>query len=623
MRRPSISTRHADINQGVWLHQQGRLAEAERIYKQVLQREPRNANALHLLGVAALQGGQAARAVDLIGRSIALQPDLAEAHCNRGLALQQAGRIAEAIASYDRAIVLNPRDADAHSNRGLALEMLRRHDEALASYDRAVALNPKLAEAHNNRGNALRALGRYQEALEAHGKAIALQPDYAGAHYNHGNALLALQRPAEAIASYDTAIALRPDHAEAYSNRGHALRDLRRFQEALDSYDRAIALRPDIAEIHNNRGAMLQALKQPAQAVAGFDRAIALRPDYAEAYNSRGTALQDLNRSDEALASYRRSIALRPDYADAYTNQALCLLRMGCFAEGWKLFEWRKRRPEAMAARAYRQPLWLGEPDVAGKTVFLYWEQGLGDTLQFCRYATLVAQRGARVILEVQQPLVGFLSQLGPEIEVIGPGQAPTEFDYHCPLLSLPLAFGTDAATIPSTQSYLQADPALAAGWHDRFGEKRPRIGLAWSGGERYSIDFSRSMDFSTAAPLLEFDATWVCVQYEIRPHDLASVIDDGRISFPGEAIKDFSEQAALLDTLDLVITVDTVVGHLTAAMGKQVWLLLAYNSDWRWLLGRDDSPWYPSVRLFRQQEPAPWSGLIDRVRNELSSTFG
>ena len=413
--KPAAAALQAKLNQGMALHRQGKLADAERCYGEVLQRQPEHFGALHLLGVIARQTRRTERAVELI----------------------------------KRAIGLNPKVAEAHSNLGNALMDLKRSAEALASYDRA----------------------------------IALKPDYAEAHYNRGNALMDLTRPAEALASYDRAIALKPDFAEAHSNRGNALRDLKRPAEALASYEKAIALKPDDAAAHNNRGTALRDLKRPEEALASYDKAIALKPDYAEAHSNRGNALRDLKRFAEALASYDKAIALKPDFAEAHWNQSLCLLLMGHFEQGLRQYEWRKKRDKPIGVRSYPQPVWLGEENIAGKTLFIYWEQGLGDTIQFCRYAKLVEARGAKVIMSVQQPLCGLLKQISPTIQILKPNENPTDFDYHCPLLSLPLALGTTLETIPAEQQYLKTDEELRSIWSARLPPKtKPRIGVVWSG---------------------------------------------------------------------------------------------------------------------------------------------
>jgi len=644
-----------DLDKGLALHAQGRLPDAERSYRHVLQRQPGNFVALHMLGLVALQTGRSETAVRLIGKAIALQPDYIDAYNNRGLALHELGRFEEAMANFDKAIALQPDDADLHSNRGLALEAQKRPAEALASYDQAIALRPDFPEAHNNRGNTLQSLQRPEEALLAHGKAIALRPDYAAAHFNNGNAFRLLGRFAEAVtcydkaitlqsdyaaahsnrglalqalllweeavASYDRAIALRPTMAEAYNNRGTALQAAKRFEEALASYDRATAIRHGYAEAWNNRGTVLQSLRRPEDALRSYSRALKLIPDYAEAYHNRASSLYDLNRSEQALADYDNAIALQPDYAGAYSNKAICLLRMGRFAEAWPLYEWRKRRPEASADRVYPQPLWLGSEDISGKTLFVYWEQGLGDTVQFCRYARLVEACGARVILQVQRPLVRLLQQLSPTIEIIGPEQSPTDFDCHCPLLSLPLAFGTEVSTIPTLGQPFRTDERLRDAWAARVPSTRcPRVGIAWRGGTDFKNDYSRSIDLKTFRALLHPAIDWICIQKELRPEDQA-IMADTNVHFFGDQLVDFADTAALLEQIDRVVTVDTSVGHVAAAIGKPVWLLLPYNSDWRWLLNRSDTPWYPTVRLIRQSQPGSWDEVLERAKLELGLT--
>ena len=621
--KPAAAALQAKLNQGMALHRQGKLADAERCYGEVLQRQANHFDALHLLGVIARQTRRTERGVELIKRAIGLNPKVAEAHSNLGNAFRDLKRPAEALASYDKAIALKPDYAVAHSNRGNALRDLKRPAEALASYDKAIALKPDVAVAHYNRGNALMDLKQPAEALASYDRAIALKPDDAETHYNRGNALMDLKRPEEALASYDKAIALKPDYAVAHSNRGNALRDLKRPAEALASYDKAIALKPDVAVAHYNRGNALMDLKRPEEALASYDKAIALKPDYAAAHSNRGNALMDLKRPAEALASYDRAIALRPGYASGHWNQSLCLLLIGHFEQGWRQYEWRKKRDEPIGVRSYPQPVWLGEENIAGKTLFIYSEQGLGDTIQFCRYAKLVEARGAKVIMSVQQPLRGLLKQISPTIPILKPNEKPTDFDYHCPLQSLPLALGTTLETIPREQQYLKTDEELRSVWSARLPPKtKRRIGVVWSGSPTYKNDRYRSMELQQFLAIFSPDADWVCLQKEIREKDFAIFWQFGRIAFFGDDLRDFSDTAALLDLMDLVITTDTGVAHLAGAMGKPVWILLPYNPDWRWLLDRNDSPWYPSARLFRQQQIGNWATVTDQVKNELRSTI-
>jgi hypothetical protein len=295
---------------------------------------------------------------------------------------------------------------------------------------------------------------------------------------------------------------------------------------------------------------------------------------------------------------------------------------LGRFEQGWHEYEWRKRIDDPVADRQYPQPLWLGAEDIQGKTVFLWWEQGFGDTIQFCRYARLVEARGARVIMSVQQSLRDLLTQISPTIEIIGPDDTPTHFDYHCPLMSLPLALATTLETIPSAQRYIESYEDRRADWAARLPPKtKPRIGVVWSGSSTHKI-YNRSMPLESLLPILSPGADWTCLQKELGEKDVAALKQDGRIAFFGDALKDFSDTAALLDLTDLVITIDTGLAHLAGALGKPVWILLPNNANWRWLLDRQDSPWYPSARLFRQQKIGDWAGLIDQVKGELRSVI-
>jgi Tfp pilus assembly protein PilF len=515
-----------------------------------------------------------------------------DATLKEGFALHQRGKLADAERAYRAVLKRQPNNFDALQQLGLIAILTQRIEPGVELLKKAIRLNGKVASVHNNLGNALLGLKRLEEAVASYDRAIALKPDYALAYYNRGDALLGLKRPEEAVASYDWAIALKPDFAEAHSNRGNALRDLNRLEEA-------------------------------EEAVASYHRAIALKPDFADAYSNRGNALLDLRRPEEAVASYDRAIALKPDYADAYYNQSLSFLKMGQYEQGWRQYEWRKRTKEPIASRSFPQPAWLGEQDIFTKTLFLWWEQGFGDTIQFCRYAKLVEARGARVIMEVQRPLYRLLRQLSSHMQLILPGEKPGAFDYHCPMLSLPLAFRTTAETIPSAARYLSADEKLVAEWSSRLMPKtKPRIGLIWSGGTAHKNDRSRSIDLAMCLPLLNHDAHWVSLQKEIREKDRTALQQVVGLHFFGDDLEDFSDTAALVSLMDLIITVDTSVAHLAAAMGKSVWILLPYNSDWRWLLDRDDSPWYPTVRLFRQERIGDWAGVIREVNQFLSLLF-
>jgi tetratricopeptide (TPR) repeat protein len=607
------------------LHQAGRLAEAEKTYHQILAAQPDHFDSLHLLGIIFHQRGDHARALRQIDLALKKNPNNIAALNNRGIALKELKRFEEALASYDRALALWPDYAEALLGRGYALKELKRFEEALTSYDRAVAMRPDYAEAHANRGNVLYELERFEEALASYDRALAIRPDFAEAHANRGSALHELKRFEEALASQDRALALRPDHAEAHYNRGNALHKLKRFEEALASYERALALRPDYVEALANRGVTLHDLRRFEEALASYDRALAVRPDYAEAFVDQGDTLCALKRFEEALASYDRAIALRPDYVEAHCHEGMCRMLIGDFERGWPKLElgWIavRQRP---AMRNFSQPLLHGSNELNGKTVLLHAEQGFGDVIQFCRYVPRVADQGARVIFEVYEPLHELMGTLPGVAQIVSTGKPLPDFDMHCPLLSLPLALGAGSATILSQTPYLRASPQAVMDWNGRLGPRnRPRIGLAWSGRPSHSNDHNRSIRLSSLLPpLAGFNATYVSLQREVREGDALVLQGRGDVLHFGEELTNFSDTAALIANLDLVISVDTSVAHLAGALAKPVWILLPFIPDWRWVLDRDDSPWYPTARLFRQDETRGWDNVMARVQAALDDYF-
>jgi tetratricopeptide (TPR) repeat protein len=467
---------------------------------------------------------------------------------------------------------------------------------------------------------------RLDEALASYDRALAVQPDHAEVLCNRGTTLHELRRFDEALASYDRALAGQPNHAVVLCNRGVTLYELRRFDDALASYDRALALRPDYAGALYNRGIALYQLDRFDEALASYDRALAVRPNYAEALRNRGNTLHELQRFNEALASYNRALALRPDHAGAHVNKSVLQLLNGDFAAGWREYEWRWKRTRSdrnlrLLKRDFAQPLWLGQTAIAGKTILLHSEQGFGDTIQFCRYAPLVAGCGARVLLEVPAPLKDLMASLAGVAEVVAAPAKLPDFDLHCPLLSLPLAFGTSLDTIPARTPYLFAAAAKTSAWRARLGAReKPRVGLVWAGEPGKRIDRMRSLEFDQLAPILRITG---CEFYSLQKgeHALAQLRNSAlrqRVVDCADDLHDFSDTAALIDNLDLIIAVDTSVAHLAGALGKPFWLLNRYNTCWRWLIDRDDSPWYPTARLFRQNAPGDWSGVISRVVVEL-----
>jgi hypothetical protein len=393
----------------------------------------------------------------------------------------------------------------------------------------------------------------------------------------------------------------------------------------VESYERAIALKPDYAEAYNNRGIALGALDRPADALQSYERAIALRPDYAEAFYNRGNALRELHRHRDAVQSYERAIALKPDYAAAHWNLADCRLLLGDFTLGWQEYEWRWKLEQAShAERDFPQPLWLGAQPLEGRTILLHSELGMGDTLQFCRYAQAVAALGAKVVLEVQPPLLPLLADLDGVAQAVPRGAALPAFDCHCPLMSLPLAFKTDATNIPATIPYLRSDAARVAAWREKLGPKsKPRVGVVWSGSMSQRND-KRSMALVEMLPLVGDWAEWISLQKDVRESDAPLLASRADLRHVGDALQDFADTAAVIELLDVLVTVDTSVPHVAGAMGKPVWILLPFNAhDWRWMLDREDSIWYPTARLFRQAAIGDWASVISQVDAALLRHFG
>jgi len=587
----ALSEISSKLREAAALHQRGLLAPAEAIYLEILDRQPDHFDALHLCGVIAAQTKNPERAVNLISKAIEIDPGIAPAHSNLAGALQQLHRLDEALASYNRAISIKPDYAEAYFNRANVLKDLQRIDAALESYDRATALRADFAPAHLMRGLALHERGMLEPAL----------------------------------ASYDAAIAIDPRHSLAYCNRGIVLRDLRRYEAALASFAAALAIDPRYSEAYCGRGAVLFELGHLNAALSSYESAIAINPDYADAHNNRGLTFLALKQIDTALDSLNRAIAIDENHANAHFNKAYALLLRGDLAAGWREHEWRwKSRSCSSFAerREFSSPLWRGEEYLVGKTLLLHSEQGLGDTLQFCRYAKMAARSGARIILEVQPPLAKLLAGLDGISQVVARGSPLPHFDYQCPLMSLPLVFGTTLETIPHKSAYLKSDPALSAKWRTRLRpDGLPLIGLAWSGRATNRNDRNRSIALGELLDYLPSEYRYVVLQKDVRSGDAITLRSNPRIIHPDDEL-DFYNTAAICECTDLVISVDTSLAHLSGALGKRTWILLPFSPDWRWLTDRTDSPWYSSVTLYRQPRLGDWKSVMEQLRADLIGSF-
>lgn len=498
------------------------------------------------------------------------------------------GRLQEALDGYDRALRSRPRDADSLYNRGVVLNALGRHEDALQSFDAALEMRAHDAAALMNRGNALQSLGRFAAALHSFDQVLEVDARNADAHFNRGNALLAMARNHEALESFDRAIALQPNHPNALLNQGNALAALGRHAESLESCHRLLAFDPDRAEAHYNCG----------------------------------NALRALERDAEAVASYERALALDPGHADAHWNRAWALLSLGDYERGWPEHEWRWKSPRWVSPpQRSSAPRWLGESDPAGRTLLVLSEQGIGDTLMFLRYVPLLALRGARVLLELPRSLERLCAPFRKWAALVFDDEPLPPHELQCPMASLPLEFRTTLQTVPAQIPYLEADPALAAAWKATLAPASGamHVGLVWAGNPKQGSESRRGVGLAPCLPLFDVPGVrWHSLQVGERGAELARLAP-GAATDLSAGLTDFAETAAVIANLDLVLSTDTAVAHLAGAMGKPVWILLMFAADWRWLRGRDDSPWYPGARLFRQANPGDWSGVIGRVKAELA----
>jgi tetratricopeptide (TPR) repeat protein len=611
----------AHFNYGLALADLGRWQAAADSYKNAIRCKGDYAEAYNNQGNALSKLGQYQSAIDSYDGAIRINDDFAEAYNSRGVAFYNLSKHDAALNNFDAALRLRADYAEAHFYRGLALNGLGRFHAALESYDNAIQFEPGNAAAYNNRGILLGKLNWHLTAIESYDKAIQFKADFVEAHINRGVSLRELRQFHAAIKSYDNALQIEPNHSGAYNNRGVALFDLRLLPAAIASYDKAIQFSPDNANAYNNRGMALDYLRHYNEAVESYNRAVDLDPSFADAWSNRGTTLADLGRRAEAVQSYKKAIEINPDHADAHWNMSLCFLQLGNFKRGWAGYEWRwKLTDSELQTRTFAQPLWLGE-SLIGKTILLHADEGFGDALQFCRYAPLLHYQGARVVLEVRNPLVSLLAHLKGVAEVVAYGDVLPSFDVHCPMGSLPRAFNADANTIPLAAGYLRSTAKDLDKWRSKLGDRnKPLIGLAWSGNRKHGNDHNRSVALADLARALPSGFEYVSLQKEMSEADQAVLKSRPDISTFSAELTDFTDTAALCDLVDVVVSVDTSVVHLAGALGRPVWVLLPFNPDWRWLLDRTDSPWYDSTKLYRQERPGDWQSVFERIRTDLES---
>jgi Flp pilus assembly protein TadD len=571
--------------------------------------------------IAALRGGDILGAEVLCRRALEENPENPERLILMALVCFNAGQFDHAVEWATRAIRRDPRP-DYLTTLGTALLNAGRHGEAVNVFDKAVQLKPDDAGLWSDLGDALIAAGRACDAVLCFKRTFQLDPQRANAAFKAGALLREMGQLDEALALFDASNRLQPDHAPTLQLRALTLDGLGRHEEALQDNLRADQLEPNNPATRNDVGYDLMQLGRHAEALCWFDRVLEIQPDFVRAIHNKALCLFQLNRFDEARVVFARLMELDGKNPEAIWDFALLQMLTGDFEAGWVGREARFDLPSVtIPYPSFHQPRWSGDEPVEGKTVLLYADEGIGDSIQFARYAPMVAERGGRVVLVVEKAVRALLSGMNGVAECLSKSDPLPAFDYHCPISSLPLVFRTRLDTIPAAPSYLPSPPPdRIRAWEDRLGARdRLRVGLVWSGNPRHSNDRNRSVPLRALAPLLTVDAMFVSLQKDPRDTDRATLAGTSIVDLTAQ-LADFVDTAALVSCLDLVITVDTSVAHLAAGLGRPTWILLPFTPDYRWLLDRTDSPWYPSVRLFRQTETRDYAGVIERVRAELAS---
>jgi tetratricopeptide (TPR) repeat protein len=642
------------FEKAVEAYEKGDLASANAHCLARLKSRPKDFDALHLLGIVQSRRGSYGAALDTFNKALKLRPNDADLINNRAGALTEAKRYQEALKAYERALEIRPDYASAHNNHGCVLMEMERFEDALSSYGRAVVLDPDNAEFVNNLGRALTRLRRYADALDCYGDALALRPDYDDALINRGVTLSELKRHDEALACFDELLTRASDHADAllyrahvlmgldrfeqaldayddfllarrsdrhevYLNRGFALTKLRRFEEAFKSYEAALARKVDPAEVLIARATTLREMDRVGEAIAEIDRALAMRPDYAEGYKARGFALVHAQRLPEAITSFKRAVELRADLAEADWNLGSLLLLHGNFHQGWRHYESRRTRKGTIWT-TLQGPEWRGEP-LRGKRLLLYAEQGFGDTLQFARFVGVAAGLGAQIIYGVYGPLAELFTAMDGNPIIVRNGETLPPYDYHAPIMSLPFILGLGENEIPADVPYLRADAARVESWKSKLPQSTFRVGIVWQGSKS---DPERWVPLAAFAPLSRVPGVTLIGLQKTDGLEQLEALPPGMIvetlgpSF--DAGPDaFLDSAAVMMNLDLVVSIDTGLAHLAGALACPVWIVLKQIPDWRWMLDRNDSPWYPTARLFRQRQKGEWEPVMKEVAAELA----
>jgi tetratricopeptide (TPR) repeat protein len=643
------------VQQAAQFHTAGRFAEAEPLYRQALARSPANFDAVHLYGVLLSQTKRFEQAETFLRRALQIQPNSAVALSNLGNLLRDQGRPEEALPHLRRAVSLDPKLPAGQQNLGVVLNALEQGVEAEECFRRALTLQPDYPEALNSLGGVLRKAEKLEESAKCYRRALALRPNYAEAYTGLGATLHLQNKSDEALACCRRAVELRPDYPEGHNNLAMAFTALKKYEDAESEVRLALRLKPGYFDARSNLGSVLESLRRHEEAALEYRKAIQLKPKSSSGWMNLGSALRNLRRFDDAkdacrraielspdspmerynlgvvhldlceieqaIASFREAVALKPEMPLPHWGLALALLANGDLEQGWKEYEWRWDCTQFHPTRpSFTQPPWDGSA-LDGKTILLYCEQGMGDAIQFVRYASLLAERGARVIVQCQPSMRRLFATVPGVIATHSPPELLPEFDVHFPLLSLPRMIGTTLQNVPASVPYLFADAEKVEAWKQKLPPTagRLKVGLVWAGNPEHQRDHDRSISLATLAPLADAgEVTFVSLQKGAAALQSPAPPAGMQLLDYTADLADFADTAGLIANLDLVISVDTSVAHLAAAMGKTVWTLLPFAPDWRWLLGRSDSPWYPTMRLFRQPSPGDWGSPIRALAEDL-----
>jgi len=574
----------------VQLQQNNQFNDAESIYRKIIQIDSNHIGAQTMLGMICIQRDRNEEGIQLLKSSL----------------------------------LKDPQQFWAHNSLGVGFLNIRQYDKACASFNRAISMEPNFIEAYFNLAKALNSLEKYEEAISNYSMCISLNSNYADAYNNRGTVYLKnLKEPEKALSDFKIYLKIIPNAWNGFYNIAQCYSELEEYEEAIKNYNRALELNPDNANVYSNKGIVYKSMKRYEDAFKSLDCAIKLKPDLAAAYSNRGLVHSELKQYKTAIKDFDRAIELEPTIGDAYWNKSNLKILEGCYGEGWQLFEWRwKTTFLNLQPRDFKQPLWLGQESITNKIILIHHEQGLGDSIQFSRYIPLLEKYNPKeIILESPQPLISILSSLRGNFKITELGDPLPHFDYYCPIMSLPLAFKTALESIPSEIPYLFADEDKISLWAEKPGLKiKPRVGLVWSGFKGHKNDRNRSLSLRQLDSIFSLPFEFHSLQKEIRDHDLEVLNSCDQIHQHQDELIDFSDTAALIHHLDLIVSVDTSVAHLAGAMGKKVFLMLPYAPDYRWMDNRPDSPWYPTMRLFRQPKIDDWASVIYEICLEMKN---